>query len=137
MTVTTPTPATTEIVAWIARDDAPLVAVVLTPDGGRIKWRDKGPTPWACDEHGRLEAATCGHAFQASPLISARLEQDNLTIPASLELIRPSVLRYVCRDHHTPVNWRGKGCAECSTPTPRRAKRAPSPTPGTWIGQGD
>lgn len=22
--------------------------------------------------------------------------------------------RYVCREHHTPVTWRGRGCTECT-----------------------
>ena len=27
--------------------------------------------------------------------------------------------RYVCRDHHNPVSWRGHGCRECDPPKQR------------------
>ena len=46
--------------------------------------------------------------------------------PAPLPAV--AVARYRCRDHDKPVNWRGRGCTECTrflamTPAERRDAR--------------
>lgn len=47
--------------------------------------------------------------------------------PAKAEPARSTTSRLVCREHHTPVTPRGKGCTACTNPHPRRRKARPMP----------